>query len=88
MKIGRKSITTTITVNNSENSKKPHEITVQVNKNHAICDMAPRVSEVLSSFQGRQLVSINLRTGKLYLNDDVVNELEAALDCELNSKKD
>lgn len=88
MKIGRKSITTIITVNNSENPKKPHEITVQANKNHAICDMAPRVNEVLSDFQGRQLVSTDLRTGKLYLNDDVVNELEVALDRELNPKKD
>lgn len=88
MKIGRKSITTVITVNNNENPKKPHEITVQANKNYAICDMSPRVNEVLSDFQGQQLVSKDLRTGKLYLNDDVVDELEAALDRELNPKKE
>ena len=46
--------------------------------------MSPRVNEVLSDFQGRQLVSKDLRSGKLYLNDDVVNELEVALNRELN----
>ena len=84
MKIGRKSITTVITVTNNETVQKPHEITVQANKNYAICDMSPRVNEVLSDFQGRQLVSKDLRSGKLYLNDDVVNELEVALNRELN----
>lgn len=88
MTIGRKSITTVITVPNNENPKKPHEITVQANKNHAICDMAPRVNEVLSDFQGRQLVSKDLQSGNLYLNDEVIKELEAALDRELNPKKD
>ena len=98
MKIGRKSITTVITVNNNEtaqksstsgqNPKKPHEITVQANKNYAICDMSPRVNEVLSDFQGRQLVSKDLRSGKLYLNDDVVNELEVALNREFNPQSE
>ena len=88
MTIGRKSITTVITVPNNENPKKPHEITVQANKNYAICDMSPRVNEVLSDFQGRQLVSKDLETGNLYLNDEVIDELEAALNRELNPKKE
>lgn len=88
MTIGRKSITTVITVNNNENPKKPHEITVQANKNYAVCDMSPRINEVLSDFQGRQLVSKDLRSGKLYLNGDVVNELEAALNRELNPQSE
>lgn len=76
MTIGRKSITTVITVPNVENPKKPHEITVQANKNYGICDMAPRVGEILSDFQGRQ---IN--------NGDVISELESVLYVQLNPKK-
>lgn len=88
MTIGRKSITTVITVNNNENPKKPHEVTVQANKNYAICDMAPRVNEVLSDFQGRQLVYKDMKSGKLYLNEEVVSELENALNVVLNPKKE
>lgn len=77
MTIGRKSITTVITVPNVENPKKPHEITVQANKNYGICDMAPRVGEILSDFQGRQ---IN--------NGDVISELESVLYVQLNPKKE
>lgn len=86
MTIGHKSITTVITVPNVENPKKPHEITVQVNKNYGICDMAPRVGEILSDFQGRQLVGND--HGELFLNEEVVYELETALDNALNPKKE
>lgn len=88
MTTGRKSIFTTISVPNNENPKKPHEITVQANKNYAICDMSPRVGEVLSDFQGRQLVSINTRSGRRFLNGEVADELEAALNVVLNPKKE
>lgn len=98
MTIGRKSITTVITVNNNEtaqksstsgqNPKKPHEITVQANKNYAVCDMSPRINEVLSDFQGRQLVYKDMTSGQLYLNEEVVSELENALNVALNPKKD
>lgn len=98
MTIGRKSITTVITVNNNEtaqksktsgqNPKKPHEITVQANKNYAVCDMSPRINEVLSDFQGRQLVYKDMTSGQLYLNEEVVSELENALNIVLNPKKE
>lgn len=98
MTIGRKSITTVITVNNNEtaqksktsgqNPKKPHEITVQANKNYAVCDMSPRINEVLSDFQGRQLVYKDMTSGQLYLNEEVVSELENALNVILNPKKE
>ena len=98
MTIGRKSITTVITVNNNEtaqkskisgqNPKKPHEITVQANKNYAVCDMSPRINEVLSDFQGRQLVYKDMTSGQLYLNEEVVSELENALNVVLNPKKE
>lgn len=88
MTLGRKSISTVIVVPNSENPNKSHEVTVQANKNHSICDMSPRVGEVLSDFQGRQLVSVSLATGELYLNEQVVSELEEVLNVELNPKKD
>ena len=98
MTIGRKSITTVITVNNNEtaqksktsgkNPKKPHEITVQANKNYAVCDMSPRINEVLSDFQGRQLVYKDMTSGRLYLNEEVVSELENALNVALNPKKE
>lgn len=98
MTIGRKSITTVITVNNNEtaqksstsgqNPKKPHEITVQANKNYAVCDMSPRINEVLSDFQGRQLVYKDMTSGQLYLNEEVVSELENALNVALNPKKE
>ena len=97
MTIGRKSITTVITVNNNEtaqksstsgqNPKKPHEITVQANKNYAVCDMSPRINEVLSDFQGRQLVYKDMTSGQLYLNEEVVSELKNALNVALNLKK-
>lgn len=96
MTIGRKSITTVITVNNNktaqktsgQNPKKPHEITVQANKNYAVCDMSPRINEVLSDFQGRQLVYKDMTSGQLYLNEEVVSELENALNVVLNPKKE
>lgn len=98
MTIGRKSISTVITVNNNEtaqksktsgqNPKKPHEITVQVDKNYAVCDMSPRINEVLSDFQGRQLVYKDMTSGQLYLNEEVVSELENALNVVLNPKKE
>ena len=88
MTIGRKSITTVITVNNNENPKKPHEITVQANKNYAVCDISPRINEVLSDFQGRQFVYKDMTSGQLYLNEEVVSELENALNVALNPKKE
>ena len=98
MTIGRKSISTVITVNNNEtaqksstsgqNPKKPHEITVQANKNYAVCDMSPRINEGLSDFQGRQLVYKDMTSGQLYLNEEVVSELENALNVVLNPKKE
>lgn len=98
MTIGRKSITTVITVNNNEtvqksktsgqNPQKPHEITVQANKNYAVCDMSPRINEILSDFQGRQLVYKDMTSGQLYLNEEVVSELENALNVALNPKKE
>lgn len=88
MTIGRKSITTVITVNNNENPKKPHEITVQTNKNYAVCDMSPRINEVLSDFQGRQLVYKDMTSGQLYLNEEITSELENALNVVLNPKKE
>lgn len=88
MTIGRKSITTVITVNNNENPKKPHEITIQANKNYAVCDISPRINEVLSDFQGRQLVYKNMTSGQLYLNEKVVSKLENAFNVALNPKKE
>ena len=88
MTIGRKSITAVITVNNNENSNKPHEVTVQANKNYAVCDMSPRVNEVLSDFQGRQLVYKDMTSSQLYLNEEVVSELKNALNVALNPKKE
>lgn len=88
MTIGRKSITAVITVNNNENPKKPLEITVQANKNYAICNMFPRINEVLSDFQGRQLVYKDMTSGQLYLNEEVTSELENALNVVLNPKKE
>ena len=88
MTIGRKSITTVITVNNNENPKKPHEITVQANKNYAVCDISPCINEALSDFQGRQLVYKNMTSGQLYLNEEVVSKLKNALNVALNPKKE
>lgn len=95
MTIGRKSITTVITVNNNETAQKsstsgqkPHEITIQTNKNYAICDMSPRIGEILSDFQGQQLISKDLHNGNLYLNDAVINKMESALNIALNPEKD
>lgn len=88
MELGRKSISHRISIFNSENPKKPHEITVQANKNYAICDMSPRVGEILSDFQGRQLVHTDIRSGKLYLNEEVIDELETALNVALNPKSE
>lgn len=77
MTLGRKSISTVLSITNTENPKKPHEVVVQANKNYGICDMSPRVGEVLSDFQGRQ---IN--------NGEVISELESVLYVQLNPKKE
>ena len=77
MTLGRKSIYTVINVSNTENPEKPHKVTVQANKNYGICDMSPRVGEILSDFQGRQ---IN--------NELVMSSLEETLYNELNTKKE
>lgn len=77
MTLGRKSISTVLSITNTENPKKPHEVVVQANKNYGICDMSPRAGEVLSDFQGRQ---IN--------NGDVISELESVLYVQLNPKKE
>lgn len=84
MTIGRESLITIITVNNEN----PHEITVQANKNYAVCDMSPRINEVLSDFQGRQLAYKDMTSGQIYLNEEVVSELENALNIALNPKKE
>ena len=77
MTLGRKSIYTVINIANTENPKKPHKVTVQANKNYGICDMSPRVGEILSDFQGRQI------------NDElVISSLEDSLYNELNTKKE
>lgn len=82
MTLGRKSVSTTLTIANNENPQKPHRVTIQANKNYAICDMYPRVGEILSTFQGRQLCSTS------GLNDVVVSALEDTLYVALNSKKE
>lgn len=76
MTLGRKSISTVLSITNTENPKKPHEVVVQANKNYGICDMSPRVGEVLSDFQGRQ---IN--------NGDVISELESVLYVQLKKRR-
>lgn len=77
MTLGRKSIYTVINVTNTDNPKKPHKVTVQANKNYGICDMSPRVREILSDFQGRQI------------NDKLImSVLEETLYNELNTKKE
>lgn len=48
MQLGRKSIVTTLVINNQK-------VLVQANKNFGICDIEPRVGEVLSDFQGQQI---------------------------------
>lgn len=77
MTLGRKSIYTVLNVTNNENPAKPHKVTVQANKNYGICDMSPRVGEILSDFQGRQ---IN--------DEDVMSHLENSLYVALNPKKE
>lgn len=77
MTLGRKSIYTVITISNNENPEKPYKITVQANKNYGICNISPRVGEILSDFQGRQI------------NDELVMSLlEETLYNELNTKKE
>lgn len=77
MTLGHKSIYTVINVTNTDNPKKPHKVTVQANKNYGICDMSPRVGEILSDFQGRQI------------NDELVmSSLEDSFYNELNAKKE
>lgn len=77
MTLGRKSIYTVLNVTNTENPEKPHKVTVQANKNYGICDMSPRVGEILSDYQGQQI------------NDgDVMSHLENSLYVALNPKKE
>lgn len=77
MALGRKSIYTVINVSNTKNPEKPYKVTVQANKNYGICNMSPRVREILSDFQGRQI------------NDELVMSLlEETLYNELNAKKE
>lgn len=85
MTIGRNSIAIVITVPNLENPKEPHKVTVQANKNFGICDMSPRVGEILTDFQGQQLVyhdGIKFRT-----NSNVTGKLKTALTEALNPNK-
>lgn len=77
MTLGRKSIYTVLYVTNNENPIKPHKVTVQANKNYGICDMNPRVGEILSDFHGQQINS-----------EFVISELEEALYVALNTKKE
>lgn len=86
MTIGRNSITTVITVNNNVNPEKPYKITVQADKNYRICDMSPRVGEILTDFQGRQLAY--QADNDIFVNATVADELEKALETELNTIKD
>lgn len=77
MTLGRKSLYTTLAIFNDENPEKSCVVTVQANKNYGICDMNPRIGEVLSKFQGRQI------------NDELVmSELEGTLYNILNQKKE
>lgn len=77
MTLGRKSIYTVINVSNTKNPEKSYKVTVQANKNYGICNMSPRVGEILSDFQGRQI------------NDELVmSSLEDSLYNELNTKKE
>lgn len=48
MKIGQNSIVKTIKV-------KGKVYKVQANRNYGICDMEPRINEVFTDFQGRQI---------------------------------
>ena len=77
MTLGRNSIFVIFNITNTTNSAKPHEVTVQANKNYGICDMSPRVGEILSDFQGQQI------------NSEVVQErLCYALEVALNPKNE
>ena len=77
MTLGRKSIYTVINITNTKNPEKPYKVTVQANKNYGICNMSPRVGEILSDFQGRQI------------NDElVISALEETPYNELNTKKE
>jgi allophanate hydrolase subunit 1 len=65
MQIGRKSIITTLKVNELT-------IMIQANKNYGIIDMEPRIDDVLSSFQGRQ---VNDPTTMDYLENALITAL-------------
>lgn len=80
MTLGHKSISTTLIIHNNENPQKPYKVVVQADKNYAICDMSPRIGEVLSIFQGRQLCSTE------GLNEPIISVLEDVLYVELNKK--
>ena len=80
---GRQFIMVKVKVFN-KNAKKEYSYKVSFNKNYGIYDIQPRVGEVLSDFQGRQLVYSDGRGG-LYINDTVISELETAIYNTLNA---
>ena len=84
MELGRKSIIVEIAVNNDDNCK----VVVQANKNFTICNMSPRIGEVLSTFQGRQLVYKDSISGNILNNTETVLKLKNALYTALNTKKE
>ena len=81
MILGRKSIFITVNVTNNSNPNKPYKVIVQANKNHGICDMEPRVGEILTHFQGQQI------NGKIH-GEPVLSEIEKALYVALNTEKE
>lgn len=60
MTLGRNSIYNVLKIVNISNPAEPYKVTVQANKNYGICDMSPRVGEILSDFQGRQINDENI----------------------------
>lgn len=60
MTLGHKSKYSSFYVTNEKNRKQPFKITIQANKNGAICDIEPRVGEVLSDFQGQQIEDLEV----------------------------
>lgn len=73
MALGRKSIYQTLLIYNSQNISEPHKIVVQANKNFAICDIIPRVGNVLNYFQGQQINDSEVMNQVYNAIDDVIN---------------
>lgn len=72
--LGRKSKTKSFIIPNNQNPSNSYNITVQYNKNGGICDIIPRIGNVFTDFQGKQL------------NDDITRlKLTNVLHEELNS---